>query len=98
MRNPTIQIAARNTAGIVQPVQATPDGALRVSTGFPTPAYTKYENVRFTAPATNNTSYVDFTFNGTSVARIVNTYFGANPPTADNAEIRSVEIKFPPYA
>jgi hypothetical protein len=27
----------------------------------------------------------------------VNTYFGANPPTADNADLRSAEIKFPPY-
>ena len=97
MTNPTVQIAARSTSGIVQPIQATPDGALRVSTGFPTPAYTKYENVRFTSPATNNTNYVEFLFGTTSVARIYNTYFGANPPTADNAELRSAEIKYPPY-
>jgi hypothetical protein len=97
MSNPTVQIAARSSSGVVQPVQATPDGALRVSTGFPTPAYTKYENVRFTSPATNNTNYVEFTNAGISVARIYNTYFGANPPAADNAELRSSEIKYPPY-
>lgn len=34
MSNPTVQIAARSSSGVVQPVQATPDGALRVSTGF----------------------------------------------------------------
>jgi peptide methionine sulfoxide reductase MsrA len=95
--NPTVQIAARNTSGIVQPVQATPDGALRVSTGFATPAYTKYENVRFTSPATNNTHYVEFLNGATSVARLLNTFFGAKPPTADNDDIRSVEIAFPPY-
>jgi len=96
--NPTVQIAARNTSGIIQPVQSTPDGALRVSTGFPIPAYTKYENVRFTSPATNNTHYTDFLNGATSVARIYNTYFGANPPTADNAELQTAEIVYPPYA
>ena len=98
MSNPTVQIAARSSSGVVQPVQATPDGALRVSTGFPTPAYTKYENVRFTSPATNNTDYVEFLNGATSVARIYNTYFGSNPPTANNADLRSSEIKYPPYA
>jgi hypothetical protein len=95
MSNPTIQIAARNTAGIVQPVQATPDGALRVTTGFPLPLYDAFSIVR--VGSTNNTDYTQYSFGGTAVARVKVTYFGGTP-TTDNASISGSFIQFPPFA
>jgi hypothetical protein len=95
MSNPTVQIAARNTSGIVQPVQATADGALRVSTGFPTPAYDEFEV--FLVENTNNTDYTEYRFGGNAVARIVFEYFGG-VPTTDNAQLRRSYIDYPPFA
>jgi hypothetical protein len=96
MSNPTVQIAARSSAGIVQPVQATPDGALRVTTGFALPLYDEFEITR--VGSTNNTDYTEYRLSGTAVARIRFQYFGANPPTTDNASIRRSFIQFPPFA
>lgn len=95
MSNPTVQIAARNTAGITQPVQATADGALRVSTGFPTPAYDEFEVYK--VGSTNNTDYTEYRFDSTPVARIHFEYFGGTP-TTDNAQIQRSYIAYPPFA
>jgi hypothetical protein len=95
MSNPTIQIAARSSSGIVQPVQATPDGALRVTTGFPVPLYDKFEV--FKVGATNNTDYTEYSFAGTAVARIRMTYFGGVPAT-DNAQLKTSFVQYPPFA
>lgn len=95
MSNPTVQIAARNTAGIVQPVQATPDGALRTTTGFALPLYDKFEVVK--VGATNNTDFTEYSFGGNAVARIRMTYFGG-VPAADNAQLQTSFIQYPPFA
>jgi len=95
MSNPTVQIAARNTAGIVQPVQATSDGALRVTTGFALPAYDRFRVVR--VGSTNNTDYTEYSFAGTAVARIRMTYFGGVPAT-DNAQLKTSFVQYPPFA
>jgi hypothetical protein len=95
MSNPTVQIAARSSSGIVQPVQATPDGALRVTTGFPLPLYDDFEVFR--VGATNNTDYTEYRFSGNAVARIRFQYFGG-VPTTDNAGLRRSFIQFPPFA
>jgi hypothetical protein len=94
MSNPTVQIAARSSTGIVQPVQATPDGALRVTTGFATPFYDDFEV--FKVGTTNNTDYTEYRFGGTAVARIYMQYFGGTP-TTDNAQFRRSFIKYPPF-
>ena len=91
---PTIQIAARSSAGIVQPVQATPDGALRVTTGFALPLYDKFQIYK--VGATNNTDYTEYSFGGTAVARIRMTYFGG-VPTTDNAQLQTSFIQYPPF-
>jgi hypothetical protein len=95
MSNPTIQIAARSSSGIVQPVQATPDGALRTTTGFALPLYDKFEVFR--VGATNNTDFTEYSFLGTAVARIRMTYFGGVPAT-DNAGLKTSFIEYPPFA
>jgi hypothetical protein len=95
MSNPTVQIAARSSSGIVQPVQATSDGALRVTTGFPVPLYDKLEV--FKVGATNNTDYTEYSFAGTAVARIRMTYFGGVPAT-DNAQLKTSFVQYPPFA
>jgi hypothetical protein len=95
MSNPTIQIAARSSSGIVQPVQATPDGALRVTTGFPVPLYDKIEV--FKVGATNNPDYTEYSYGGTPVARIRMTYFGG-VPTTDNAQLKTSFVQYPPFA
>jgi hypothetical protein len=95
MSNPTVQIAARSSSGIVQPVQATPDGALRVTTGFAVPLYDKFEVFR--VGATNNTDFTEYSFLGTAVARIRMTYFGGVPAT-DNAGLKTSFIQYPPFA
>ena len=94
MSNPTVQIAARSSAGIVQPVQSTPDGALRVTTGFPLPLYDAFTIVR--VGSTNNTNYTQYSFGGTPVARIHVTYFGGTP-VADNAAISGSYLALPPF-
>ena len=94
MSNPTVQIAARSSAGIVQPVQSTADGALRVTTGFPLPLYDDFEVFR--VGTTNNTDYTEYKFGGTPVARIKMEYFGG-VPTTDNAQLRRSYIQFPPF-
>lgn len=94
MSNPTVQIAARSSSGVVQPVQATPDGALRVTTGFPLPLYDAFTIVR--VGSTNNTDYTQYSFGGTPVARVKVTYFGGTP-TTDNASISGSFIQFPPF-
>ena len=95
MSNPTIQIAARSSAGIVQPVQATPDGALRVTTGFALPLYDRFE--MFKVGNTNNTDFTEYRFGDTAVARIRMTYFGG-VPTTDNAQLKTSYIQYPPFA
>jgi hypothetical protein len=93
--NPTVQIAARSSSGIVQPVQSTADGALRVTTGFPLPLYDKFQV--FKVGATNNTDYTEYSFAGTPVARIKMTYFGG-VPTTDNAQLETSFVQYPPFA
>jgi hypothetical protein len=93
--NPTVQIAARSSSGIVQPVQSTADGALRVTTGFPLPLYDKFQVFR--VGATNNTDYTEYSFAGTPVARIKMTYFGG-VPTTDNAQLETSFVQYPPFA
>jgi hypothetical protein len=93
--NPTVQIAARSSSGIVQPVQSTADGALRVTTGFPLPLYDKFQVFR--VGATNNTDYTEYSFAGTPVARIKMTYFGG-VPTTDNAQLETTFVQYPPFA
>jgi hypothetical protein len=95
MSNPTVQIAARSSSGVVQPVQATPDGALRVTTGFALPAYDRFRVVK--VGSTNNTDYTEYSFLGTPVARIKMTYFGG-VPTTDNAQFEESFIQYPPFA
>ena len=95
MSNPTVQIAARSSSGVVQPVQATPDGALRVTTGFPLPLYDAFSIVR--VGTTNNTDYTQYAFNGIPVARVKVTYF-VGTPTTDNAAISGSFVQFPPFA
>ena len=95
MSNPTVQIAARSSSGVVQPVQATPDGALRVTTGFPLPLYDAFSIVR--VGATNNTDYTQYAFNGIPLARVKVTYF-VGTPTTDNAAISGSFVQFPPFA
>ncbi len=95
MSNPTVQIAARSSAGIVQPVQATSDGALRVTTGFAIPLYDDFEVFR--VGATNNTDYTEYRFGGNAVARVKIEYFGG-VPTTDNAQFRRSFIQYPPFA
>ena len=94
MSNPTIQIAARNTAGIVQPVQATPDGALRVTTGFALPLYDRFTITR--VGSTNNTLYTEYSLAGVPVARIYVTYF-VGTPTTDNAAVSGSYLVLPPF-
>jgi hypothetical protein len=93
--NPTVQIAARSSSGIVQPVQSTADGALRVTTGFPLPLYDKFQVFR--VGATNNTDFTEYSFAGTPVARIKMTYFGG-VPTTDNAQLETSFVQYPPFA
>jgi len=95
MSNPTVQIAARSSSGIVQPVQATPDGALRTTTGFALPLYDKFQVYK--VGSTNNTDYTEYSFLGTPVARIKMTYFGG-VPTTDNAQFEESFIQYPPFA
>lgn len=94
MSNPTIQIAARSSSGVVQPVQATPDGALRVTTGFALPLYDRFTIVR--VGSTNNTLYTEYSLNGIAVARIYVTYF-VGTPTTDNAQVSGSYLAFPPF-
>jgi len=94
MSNPTVQIAARYSAGIVQPVQSTPDGALRVTTGFPLPLYDEFVIVR--VGATNNTLYTEYRLAGVAVARIYVTYF-VGTPTSDNAQVSGSYLVLPPF-
>ena len=89
MSNPTIQIAARSSAGIVQPVQATPDGALRVTTGFAIPLYDK-TTIAYHG-ATNNSSSVTYSLGATNVARVDFGYVGG-VPTTDNAKLASSQL------
>ena len=95
MSNPTVQIAARSVNGIVQPVQATPDGALRVTTGFAVPLYDNFDIVNFAG--NNNTNYTEYTLNNVSVARIYVKYVGGTP-TTNNAQMSGSYLKLPPYA
>jgi hypothetical protein len=95
MSNPTVQIAARSSAGIVQPVQSTPDGALRVTTGFPLPLYDQFTITR--VGSTNNTDFTEYLLGGNAVARIHVTYFGG-VPTTDNAQISGSYLELPPFA
>lgn len=94
MSNPTVQIAARTSAGIVQPIQSTADGALRVATGFPTPLYDKFVIVR--VGSTNNTDYTEYRLNEVPVARIKVTYFGGTP-ISDNAQMSGSFLQLPPF-
>ena len=94
MSNPTVQIAARSPSGVVQPVQSTPDGALRVTTGFALPLYDAFAIVR--VGATNNTLYTEYALNSVPVARIYVTYFGGTP-TTDNAAISGSYLDLAPF-
>jgi hypothetical protein len=94
MSNPTVQIAARSSAGIVQPVQATPDGALRVTTGFALPLYDRFTITR--VGSTNNTLYTEYSLGGVAVARIYVTYF-VGTPTTDNAAVSGSYLVLPPF-
>jgi hypothetical protein len=94
MSNPTVQIAARSSAGIVQPVQATPDGALRVTTGFALPLYDRFTITR--VGSTNNTLYTEYSLGGVPVARIYVTYF-VGTPTTDNAAVSGSYLVLPPF-
>ena len=94
MSNPTVQIAARSSSGVVQPVQSTPDGALRVTTGFPLPLYDRFEIIR--VGTTNNTLYTEYSLAGVAVARIYVTYF-VGTPTTDNAQISGSYLVLPPF-
>ena len=94
MSNPTVQIAARSSSGVVQPVQATPDGALRVTTGFALPLYDRFEIIN--VGTTNNTNYTEYSLAGVAVARIYVTYF-VGTPTTDNAQISGSYLVLPPF-
>lgn len=94
MSNPTVQIAARSSSGVVQPVQATPDGALRVTTGFALPLYDRFTIVR--VGSTNNTLYTEYSLNGVAIARIYVTYF-VGTPTTDNAQVSGSYLALPPF-
>lgn len=89
MSNPTVQIAARSSSGVVQPVQATPDGALRVTTGFAIPLYDK-TTITYHG-STNNSSNVTYSLGGTDVARVDFAYVGG-VPVADNAKLLSSQL------
>lgn len=94
MSNPTVQIAARSSSGVVQPVQSTPDGALRVTTGFALPLYDAFAIVR--VGTTNNADYTQYSLNSVPVARIYVTYF-VGTPTTDNAAISGSYLELPPF-
>ena len=94
MSNPTVQIAARSSSGVIQPVQATPDGALRVTTGFALPLYDRFTIVR--VGSTKNTLYTEYSLGGVAVARIYVTYF-VGTPTTDNAQISGSYLALPPF-
>lgn len=94
MSNPTVQIAARTTAGIIQPVQSTVDGALRVTTGMANPLHNKVRYAYF--PGTQLVKVIRFFLNENEVAHILHTYVGGIP-TSNSASLLEQELVTGPF-